>query len=288
MNTVQSCPAGKLEKILVASDRSQFSDRAVAEAIELAKGCSSVLYVISTLEMNPAQHATTGLGSYLKEEAEVLQYLNTVKEKAAGAGITCETVFHSGVEPSQAIMDEAIKRDVDIIVVGRRGRKGLLNALMGEVATKVVAHAPCKVLVVPKDAKVEYRNILVATDGSGHSLIAVDEAVNIAKRFGSTLIALSSIRSEEEREKAQVNITKALDMAKSEGIAAEGLIPTGRSFNLIAETAMERGANLIVMGMPVKSALGKIFTGSATEQVIGKAECAVLIVKGDKSISSTV
>ena len=46
--------------------------------------------------------------------------------------------------------------------------------------------------------------------------------------------------------------------------------------------------NLIVMGVPVKSVLGKIFTGSATEKVIGKAECTVLIVKGDESISSTV
>jgi nucleotide-binding universal stress UspA family protein len=33
------------------------------------------------------------------------------------------------------------------------------------------------------------------------------------------------------------------------------------------------------MGVPVKSMLGKIFTGSATEKVIGKAECTVLIVK---------
>lgn len=288
MTNIQFCPVGKLERILVATDRSPYCDKAIQEAITLAKGCSSMLYVLSTLEMNPAQHATTGLGSFLKEETEVLQYLNSIKERAVGEGVTCETIFQSGIEPSQAIMDEAIKRDIDMIVIGRRGRKGLLNTLMGEVATKIVAHAPCKVLVVPKEAKIEYRNILVATDGSGHSLVAVQEAVSIAKEFGSNLIALSSIRADDEREKAQTNISKVIDMAKSEGIQAEGLIPTGRSFNLIAETAIEKGVNLIVMGMPVKSALGKIFTGSATEKVIGKAECAVLIVKGDETISATV
>lgn len=288
MTNMHFCPVGKLEKILVATDRSPSSDKAIQEAITLAKGCSSMLYVLSTLELNPAQHATTGLGTFLKEETEVLQYLNSIKEKAVREGITCETIFQSGIEPSQAIMDEAIKRDIDMIVIGRRGRKGLLNVLMGEVATKVVAHAPCKILVVPREAKVEYRSILVATDGSGHSIVAVQEAVSIAKKFGSTLVALSSIRSDDEKEKAQTNISKVVDMAKSEGITVEGLIPTGRSFNLIAETATEKGVNLIVMGMPVKSALGKIFTGSATEKVIGKAECAVLIVKGDDTVSATV
>ena len=239
-STIQFCPVGKLEKILAATDRSQYSDRAIQEAINLAMGCSSILYVISTLELNPAQHASTGLSSFLKEEADVIQYLTSIKERAAGKGLACETILHSGVEPSQAIMDEAAMRDIDMIIIGRSGRKGLLNTMMGEVATKIVAHAPCKVLVVPKSPEVEYRNILVATDGSGHSRVAVQEAISIAKRFGSTLIALSSIRSDEERENAQANINTVLDMAKSEGILAEGLIPTGRSYNLIAETAAER------------------------------------------------
>ena len=139
---------------------------------------------------------------------------------------------------------------------------------MGESAAKVIIHAPCKVLVVPKAARIEYRNILVATDGSGHSMAAVQEAVNIAKRCGSKIIALSSVR-DDELEDAKTNVNAVIEMAKNEGITAEGVTPTGRSYDVIVEIAGGRGVDLIVMGIPVKSALDKFFTGSATEKVIG-------------------
>jgi hypothetical protein len=47
-------------------------------------------------------------------------------------------------------------------------------------------------LVVPRAAAVEFKNILVATDGSGHANAAVSEAVDIAERCGSQLIAASA------------------------------------------------------------------------------------------------
>jgi nucleotide-binding universal stress UspA family protein len=42
------------------------------------------------------------------------------------------------------------------------------------------------------------------------------------------------------------------------------------------------------MGIPVKTTIDKIFTGSATEKVVGNAGCSVLIVKGESSVSATV
>ena len=147
----------------------------------------------------------------------------------------------------------------------------------------MVGHADCKVIVVPRAAVIGPRTIFVATDGSGHSIAAAREAVRIAKSCGSNIIALSSLRSEKELAAARSNIEQVLAMAKEESVPAEGITPLGRSFSVIVETAGGRGADLIVMGIPVKSAFQKIFSGSATEQVIGKAGCAVLIVKGDDS-----
>ncbi len=287
MDCSQFCPVGKLEKVLLATDRSQFSEGAIREAISFAKVCSSRLYVITVLETNP-EYETIGSNVFEKEEAEAVKYLDSVKERASQEGVSCETIFHSGIEPYKAIVDEASERRIDMIVIGRHGRSGLAKLLMGGSAAKVIVHAPCKVLVVPKAARIEYRNILVATDGSGHSIAAIQEAVNIAKRCGSRIIALSSIRSNDEMEKALENVNKVLDMAKSEGVTAEALTPTGRSYNVIVETAGGRGVDLIVMGIPVKTALEKIFTGSATEKVIGTAGCAVMIVKGDDSVVATV
>lgn len=282
MNQSTFCPVGKLEKVLLAIDRSKFSEGAIREAIGFAKRCSSELYVLSVIETNP-EYETIGSNVFEKEEAEAMAYLESVKARAKNEGLNCEIILRESTEPSEAILEEAIKKKVDIIVIGRRGRKGLVKLLMGEVAAKVIGHAPCNVLVVPRAAVIGYKNILVATDGSGHSIAAAEQAIKIAKRCGSSITALSSIRSESELEAARSNVNKIIESAKKEGVPAEGLTPMGRSYNVILETAGGRGIDLIVMGLPVKKALQKLFTGSAAEQVIGNAGCAVLIVKGISS-----
>ena len=171
MDCAQFCPVGKLEKLLVATDGSQFSEGAIREAISFAKKCSSKIYALSVLETNP-EYETIGSDVFEKEEAEVTRYLESVKARASQQGVDCETIFLHGAEPYQQIVDEAAEKKVDMIVIGRRGRKGLMKVLMGEVAANVIGHAPCKVLVVPKAAKIEYKTILVASDGSEHSQAA--------------------------------------------------------------------------------------------------------------------
>ena len=278
MDCGQFCPVGKLEKLLLATDGSQFSEGAIREAISFAAKCSSRLYALSVLETNP-EYETIGSNVFEKEEAEVTAHLESVRERASREALACETIFLHGAEPHQQIVDTALEKKVDMIVIGRRGRKGLMKVLMGEVASKVIGHAPCKVLVVPKAAKIGYKTILVATDGSEHSKAAVTEAIGIAKRCGSAIIALSAIRDDSELEEAKTNVSNAVDLARKEGIPAEALTPTGRSYDVIVETAGGRGVDLIVMGTYGKTGLRKFIMGSSTEKVIGHAGCAVLVVK---------
>lgn len=280
MNNAKTCPIVN-EKILVATDGSAYSQGAIREAISFSKICSSKLYVMSVVNVI-ADGETSTQQAEDEMEAEAQKHLDAVKAQALKDGVTCDTFISYG-EPDQNIVDEAAKKSIDLIFIGRRGTTGLKKLLMGEVASKVIGQANCKVIVVPKSAVIGPKTILVATDGSGHSLAAAREAVKIAKRCGSSIIALSSMRSEGELTAAQANIDQLLSMAKQEDIPAEGITPLGRSKDVIVETAGGRGADLIVMGIPVKSAFQKIFSGSATEQVIGKAGCAVLIVKGEDS-----
>lgn len=278
MTNGATCPIGGLEKILLATDRSEHSEGAIREAIKFASKCSSRIYASMTIETNP-EYETIGSNVFEKEEGEATAYLDSIKARAVKEGVACETTLHESTDASQAIVDEAAEKKVDMIVIGRHGRKGVAKALMGEVAAKVIAHAPCKVLVVPRAAQIEYRNILVATDGSAHAVAALNEAIAIAKRCGSRIIALSAMRDETEREEARNFSNKAAETAKKEGVEAEAVTPTGRSFNAIVETAGGRGVDLIVMGTYGKTGLKKVLMGSSTEKVIGNAGCAVLVVK---------
>jgi len=277
MRNAIMCPITN-ERILLATDRSNYSEGAIREAIRFSKICSSKLYVMTVVEII-ADGETSTQDVEASMEAEARKHLDGVKEQARQEGVACETFISYG-DPHRNIIEEAAKRKIDLIFMGRRGTTGLSKLLMGEVAAKVVGNAECKVVVVPRAAVIGPRNVLIATDGSGHSIAAVEEGISIAKKCDSSIIALSSARNNDELGAAKANVDKVIETAKKEGIPVDGITPIGRSYNLIIETAEGRGVDLIVMGIPVKGAVKKIFTGSATEQVIGKAGCAVLIVKG--------
>ena len=279
MNSAQSCPLAKIDKLLLATDRSAFSEGAVREAIAFAKKCSSSLTVMSVLETNP-EYETIGASAYQKEEEEATKYLESVKSRASQEGISsCETALHFGENPSRLIVNEAAEKKADMIIIGRRGRSGLMKVLMGKTAANLIGQAPCKVLIVPRAARIDCRNILVATDGSSHSIAAASEAIGIAKRCGSNIIAISAMHSEEGSEEAKVHVRQVVEMAQKEGITAEALTPIGRSHDVIVEIAGGRGVDLIVMGSYGKTGLKKLLMGSSTEKVIGHASCAVLVVK---------
>jgi nucleotide-binding universal stress UspA family protein len=166
-----------------------------------------------------------------------------------------------------------------LIIVGRHGRTGLLRLMMGSVAAKVIGHAPCNVLVVSPTASIEFKNILIATDGSRYSEAAVREAVSIAKRCNSPLIAVSVALSDAEIRSAEGNIKWAVELASQEGIKIEGVTAIGKPYEAILETAQQKRADLIVVGSHGRKGIERLLMGSVTERVIGHTETAVLVVK---------
>jgi nucleotide-binding universal stress UspA family protein len=278
MSTEQTCPVPGLARLLVATERSAFSEGAVREAINLAKKCSSTLCVMTVVETNP-EYETMGAELLQKEEEEAVQYLRSIKTRASEERISCEVSLQRGSSASHLIVEEAIKKKSDMILIGRRGRRGLEKLLMGSAAARVIGHATCKVLVVPKAARILFKNILVATDGSEYADRAVGEAIEIARQWGSRLIALSVFSAKNEEKKAQENVGGVVSVAKKAGVTVEAITATGRPCDLIAETAGGRGVDLIVMGTYGRTGLKKLLMGSTTEKVIGMAGCAVLVVK---------
>ena len=216
-----------------------------------------------SIEFHPDDERLQSNRKYFEnEEEEAKGHLHSVKERVLKEGFDCETVLAYGDEPHRLIVDVAVARSVDMIAIGRRGRRGLTKVLMGSVAAKVIGHAPCKVLVVPKAARIEYRNILVATDGSEHSHAAASEAIEIAKRWGSTIIAVSAVHSEADRGEAMANVNEIREVAKKEGIPVEALIPAGKPCDVVVEIADDRSVDLIIMGTYGKTGIKKFLMGS--------------------------
>ncbi len=144
----ESCSIIGFEKLLLATDGSESAEAAIQEAINIAKVCSSGLYVISVVEVNPEYEA---LAPQIveKAETETKEHLASVKKRAKKEGISCEVIAHQGEEPYRFIVAEAVRKKVDMIVMGSHGRTGIKRLMMGSVTSRVIGHAPCKVLVVP-------------------------------------------------------------------------------------------------------------------------------------------
>lgn len=278
MNAEPVCPITKLEKILVTTDRSSFSEGAVREALNFSNKCNSRLYVVSVLESNP-EYETIGANIYEKEERQARVYLESIQARAAKEGIySCEFSLLVGEDPYRLIVREAEEKNVDMIIIGRRGRRGIMKMLMGSVTAKVIGHTPCKVLVVPRAARIEYRSILLATDGSEHSMAAAREAIAIARRCGSGLLAVSVMHSDAEAAEAEAHVKEVADLARQDNIDVRTETPAGRPHTAIVELAGGRGVDLIVMGAHGKTNLRHLVMGSTTERVIGLASCAVMVV----------
>jgi nucleotide-binding universal stress UspA family protein len=272
------CPTARLEKLLLATDGSKFSEGAIREVINLAKICSSKIYAVSVVEINP-EFMAQAPQLVEKYEKETRQHLESVKSRASKEGLDCEVIVHEGEEPYQYIIDEAAKKQAEMIIMGRYGRTGLKRLLMGSVTARVICHSPCKVMVIPETAKVSYKNILIATDGSKYSDAAALEAISIAKRCGSDLIAISVATKDKNLPSAKKSVEKISLIAEKEGLKAKTLTLRGIPYNVIVETAGKKNADIIVVGSHGRTGLDRLLMGSVTERVIGHANCAVLVVK---------
>jgi nucleotide-binding universal stress UspA family protein len=274
----QKCPIAKIERLLLSTDGSEYCDGAVTEAVNLAKACGSKLYAVSVVETNPELMAIAP-EVVEKIEKKTREHLEKVKSMASKGGVDCELIVHQGESPHEYIADEAAKNKIGLIVMGRHGRRGLARVMMGNVTAKVIGHTLCRVLLVPKDIKLAFEKILIATDGSMHSDFASHEAIDIAKRCGSNLIVLSVAKKDEDLQYAKEYVNTVKIVAEKEGIKVGTLIRKGVPHEVIVNTAAQEEVGLIVVGSHGMTGLTKLLMGSVTERVIGHARCAVLVWK---------
>ena len=144
--------------ILVAIDGSESSMKAVDYAIELAKKeDNSRLTLLNILDMDTMKQLsssiitapTYGLEEYELHKKAVLECLDAIKRKCENEGIQTEIKVIGGPSPvSDSILIYAENENVDLIVVGTKGRSSFKKLLLGSVASKAVTYAHCPVLVV--------------------------------------------------------------------------------------------------------------------------------------------
>ena len=140
--------------ILMPTDGSDHSERAIKRGIELAKLCGAKVTGIHVMPYYPMMMIGYE-GSFdpisqekADEEARALaaDFLAFVQKTAAAAGVPCDTVVATNARPYDAIVNTANERGCDLIVMTSRYRKGLVSLIMGNESTRVLHRASIPVL----------------------------------------------------------------------------------------------------------------------------------------------
>lgn len=282
METAQTQMVSFVERILLATDCSAFSEGAEQEAIFFAQACGAELIILHIIEDNP-EFSTIGYETVREMEETARDHLEKILKMAANEEIKSEIVIRHSDDPVEVINEEVLKRKIDIVITGRRGRRGLKKLLMGVVTEKVASMVPCKTLIVPKDFVLEGDGVLLATDGSAHSENAENEAINMVSRcdYLKYICVLSAAENAAELAEAKERVQRISNSIreKNQKITIETVAEIGAPCDLIVRKATEKKVDVIIMGSHGRTGLKRMLMGSVSAQLIAASPCSVLITK---------
>lgn len=278
--------------MLVAIDGSESGFNALRQSFRLAAEEKSWITVVCVVPPYEGDLDMTGIGNVMdamKKPCE--EALEKAESIAKETGALIKPVCEEG-EAHQRIVDLAEAENCELIIMGRRGLSRLERALMGSVTARVIGYSQRDILIIPRNAEIGWKKILLATDGSKYSKAATERAIDFAEAYGGELkvVAVVDLPAEFYGEapdavddiikKAHGFVEEAKKKAEAAGIKAEAFVREGETHQMVLDIAEDLVVNAIVMGSHGRTGLKRLLMGSVVEKVIGYAACPVLVVKG--------
>lgn len=140
--------------ILVPTDGSERSDKAITNAIDYARHCNARIIGISVAEpypFSPLAESSMAIDPGIYEDnvrSLAEQHVKKIADAAREANVTCETITVLSFAPDEEIVNAAKKFNCDVIFMASHGRSGLSRLFLGSKTQKVLAHSTVPVLVL--------------------------------------------------------------------------------------------------------------------------------------------
>ncbi len=298
----------QIRSVLVATDFSSASDKALRHALSIARYYNSKLYVthvVSSVGLNVAGPDAIAQATILALRDATATERQLVASGALG-GIRHRVIVRQG-DVWNELQTVIRKEGIDLLVIGTHGRTGWRRLVLGSVAEQIFRHACCRVLTVgpcsPPDARLAPdgapRPLLFATDFSEASLRALPHAASLANLRRTKLVLLHMLSPVpqvegnrwympndvvEMRAAAEVAARKRLhDLLANIDLAVEPtfIADFGESAQGILRAARVLHAEIIIMGLRCRSHFDTIshLPWSTAYNVICGAVCPVLTVR---------
>ena len=284
----------QLETVVVTTDGSDGALAGARRALELAERFGATLHVLSVVDTSDPVVVDSLQGRVVESlETEAHDAIAAVEThiEDATATPTVTTAVRRGV-PHEAIRAYAAQQAADVIVMGTTGQSGLDRLLLGSTTERVLRTTTRPLLAVPPEAgEPAVDRILLPTDGSEGSDIAVDWGVWLASELDSMVHALYSVETsrfpaattpselldELERE-GKTALESVQSRTKAAGVRSSGTVTSGPPARAILGAIEQQDIGLVVIGTRGRHGISKQLLGSVTERVVRHTPVAVFCV----------
>ena len=139
-------------KILITTDGSELSDKALDAGVNFAKALGSSVVIATVIEpysySNLSEYRPDSMDQYDSRVRELAQErLEGARELVEKKEVPCEVVAFKSFSPAEAIIDAATEYGCDLIFMASHGRQGLAAVLLGSETQKVLTHSKIPVMV---------------------------------------------------------------------------------------------------------------------------------------------
>ena len=291
-----------INSILFPTDFSPAAEDAFSHASHLAAQYDAEIHVFTVV--TPEEAGQVNPMDYLplesSEESDDL-YLTGGEDADAPASQPIRAVYQKmeGPDPAESILDYANEHDVDLVVMGTHGRRGVERLLTGSVSEEVVRRAPCPVFtVVGRDDPgpgPEIKRILVPVDFSEHARLGAEYARALATGYGATIDLVHVVEDAvfptvygidpltpvlpDVHDRAREALESLADDIVDDATSVELHVTAGHASRDIVDFAEEHESSLIVMTTHGRTGLKRFLIGSVAEKVVRQARCPVFTVK---------
>ena len=288
-----------IQNILFLTDFSEPSERALPYALAIARNYGAAIHALHVMMPQPYPYTTPELMALGQEAQEEAAEAEMQKLNATLDGVAHDMAVVRGFDMWDSVKAAVENTTADLIVLGTHGRTGAGKLLLGSIAEDIFRRSEIPVLTVGPAAHngvhgaANFHNILFATDFTPHSLAAAPYAISLAQENDARLTMLHIIGEAETRggeavERASIDRTldKLAHLVPTDAQSwckPEALLGFGKAAERILETAKDKHADLIVLG--VRNAGN--YPGAATHlgravahKIVAHAACPVLTVRG--------
>lgn len=294
-----------LRTIICPVDFSEQSRQALRWAGAFAAQFHSRLTVLTVVDPLLSEAARIRLSQDLaKSETEpaLREFVGSTWPTGSGSATLIAFKTPIGDPAASVILDTAHNEGADLIVMGTHGLGGARKWLLGSTTERLLRGTDVPVLVVPPSGgdaviahageKLELSQILAATDFSESSIVAVTTAADLASQFSATVVFTHVVepptvpqqwrslldKSDDTRVADARTRLQALADEYCGAQRCEALVSLGRAADVIGSLALDRQAQLIVMGLNSDQGRFAARPGSTAYRVVSSAIVPVLVV----------